>query len=275
MRVQIPPPASLILSKMRPFLSFILINFRLAKDLIRCVDSILSSSMDFPFEIIVVNVPSGDGTEAFAAQHPEIRLLTAEKFSISGLRNIGLKASLGKYKLILDTDLVLAKDAVSNGIELMESEPSIAVAGFDLISEDGSSQFNGRRFPTPLTILARRTPLGRSILRWEIKRHLYEDADRDQDFEVDWVSGATMLMRGSALRDIGLLDERFVYGFEDVDWCYRAKRMGWKVFLSGRSKAVHRQHRRSARSLWFAYQHLRSAALFYQKHGFKSIFGRI
>ncbi len=265
-----------------PLLSIILINYRYFKDLKDCINSILNSDIDFPIELIVVNVPSGDGTELFIKKLMEqppapdisIKLIEADEFSISGLRNRGIVEAQGKYILLMDTDLTLYPDALKNAVQFMESHPDVGIAGFNLIHEDGSSQFNGRTFPTPLTILARRTPIGKIFPAIE-KKHLYAHENRENGLQVDWVGGATMLFRKELSDRIGLLDERFRYGFEDVDFCYRAKKMGWKIALIGNAVGIHREMRRSKTSMWFAYQHLKSAFLYFQKHGWKSVFGKI
>ncbi len=275
-----PAPGILLFEMSQPTLSIILINYRYFEDLKSAVNSILQSHIDFPTEIIVVNVPSNDGTEEFVANlNPEnplisVKLVQAEGFSISGLRNMGINHASGKYILLMDTDLTLHPKALSRAISFMENNPDVGIAGFNLTHEDGTSQFNGRSFPTPMTILARRTPLGKLFPSIEL-RHLYADADRDRNMEVDWVSGATMLIRHDVIERIGLLDERYRYGFEDVDFCYRAKKAGWKVAVIADARGIHREMRRSTRSLWFACQHLKSAFFYFLKHGWRSLFGKI
>ena len=264
-----------------PRLSIVLINYRYFKDLRSCIGSILESRLNFPTEVIVVNVPSNDGTEQLIEKlqresHPFIsfKLLEAPEFSISGLRNRGIRKAMGNFILLMDTDLTLDPQALQNAMAFMVSHPSVGVAGFNLYHEDGSNQFNGRTFPTPLTILARRSPLGKIFPGIE-RRHLYYDRDQNKNLEVDWVSGATMLIRREVIEKVGLLDERFRYGFEDVDFCYRVKKSGWKIYVIANATGIHREMRRSTRSLWFAYHHLRSAALFFTKHGWRAIFGKI
>ncbi len=267
--------------KNSPLLSIVLINYRYFKDLKNCISAILRSDMPFPAEIIVVNVSSGDGTEEFIQQlqqntppNIEIKLIQRDSFSISGLRNAGIRNSTGKYILLMDTDLEPYPDAFRKAINFMEKHGDVGVAGFDLFHEDGSSQFNGRSFPTPITILARRSFVGKLFPGIESK-HLLKNASREGNIEVDWVSGATMLIRREVVDKIGMLDESFRYGFEDVDFCYRAKKAGWKIYVVGGAKGIHREMRRSKRSLWFAYQHLKSALLYFAKHGWRAILGRI
>jgi GT2 family glycosyltransferase len=93
------------------------------------------------------------------------------------------------------------------------------------------------------------------------------DQDHRELREVDWVSGAAMLLRRKALEEIGLLDERFFMYCEDVDICYRLNRAGWKVYYVPEARVTHHigvsSDRKPLRVLW---EHHRSMYLFYRKH---------
>jgi len=91
--------------------------------------------------------------------------------------------------------------------------------------------------------------------------------NHDDDREIDWMQGACFLMRRAALDDVGLFDERYFFGFEDVDWCFRARKSGWRVRYMPEVKVIHRYQRTSAK--FFnpnQFKHLKSGLYFLLKH---------
>ncbi|MEA3408985.1 MAG: sugar transferase, partial [Candidatus Eisenbacteria bacterium] len=117
-----------------------------------------------------------------------------------------------------------------------------------LLNVDGSLQHSCRRFYTFWTLVLRRTPLGRLLKNGRtISNYLMLDFDHEESREVDWVIGACMIVRRTALADFGGMDERFFLYFEDVDWCYRVWQSGWKVWYVADSVMQHRHARESAR----------------------------
>jgi lipopolysaccharide/colanic/teichoic acid biosynthesis glycosyltransferase len=114
----------------------------------------------------------------------------------------------------------------------------------------------------------RRTPLGKLFPNSPvIRRHLMLDYDHATARAVDWVIGACMLVRRSAAEAVGGMDERFFLYFEDVDWCFRMSRQGWKVWYLPQAEMVHEHRRESAkpklsRSFW---AHLGSLFRYYEK----------
>ena len=105
---------------------------------------------------------------------------------------------------------------------------------------DGRLQYSARHFPTVAAALFRNTWLGRLFprARW-VQAYLMTDWDHSEVREVDWVSGAAMLVRREAHEQIGPLDEGFYWGSEDVDYGWRAHEAGWKVVYTPTPRIVH------------------------------------
>jgi len=174
---------------------------------------------------------------------------------------------------MLDADSKVFPHAFDTMVEFMHQHPEAAGAGAKTLRPDGSLEYSVRRFYTIAAILSRRTPLGTLVPHnpWE-RRHLMLDQDHDQVFEIDWMAGACFLMRRQAIEQIGLFDTQFYFGFEDVDWCFRAKKHGWKLFYIPQPCITHYVQRSSARLGRMSWEHLKSALRFYCKHYLPAVF---
>ena len=171
---------------------------------------------------------------------------------------------------MLNPDIRVLPHALGNLIAFMDSQEDAALAGAKLLNEDGSVQDSCRRFYTFWTLVLRRTVLGRIFGNGRtIRRYLMRDFDHEESREVDWVIGACIMIRKAALADIGLMDERFFLYFEDVDWCYRTWRGGWKVFYVADAPMSHGYARESARRGFSRHllAHVVSLLHFYEKWG--------
>src|SRR5439155_455892 len=116
-----------------------------------------------------------------------------------------------------------------------------------LLNPDGTLQLSARRFYNWKTLLLRRAPLGPyANLSRTLRNHLMTDWDHADTRTVDWVLGAAMLARKRAVRDVGLMDERYFLYFEDVDWCQRMWRHGYEVLYCAEATMVHEYSRGSA-----------------------------
>ena len=155
------------------------------------------------------------------------------------------------------------------GIREMTRTPSAGIVGAKLLFPDGSVQPSCRRFPTLSSVLVRRTPL-----RWFMResganaRHLMLDHTSSVPVEVDWLLGACLFVRRTAINDVGLMDEGYFLYVEDIDWCYRMHQAGWKVFWAPEAEVVHHHLAVSDRRLfsWYSWIHLKSMARYYRKH---------
>lgn len=162
----------------------------------------------------------------------EIKVIDNSRDNIGFARGVnkGLRETNGQYRLILNPDALVTKDAVQKMIAYMDQHEDIGLMGPRLRYYNGEHQQSYRRFYRPVTILAQRTPLRHLAYFKKISRDfLMTDADPELIQTPDWILGAAMLVRASALEDVGLMDERYFLYFEDVDWCRRFWHNGYKV----------------------------------------------
>ncbi len=248
-------------------LSIVIINWRMAHHLGPCLKSLYERPHQLRFEVILVNKPSEDGAEKFTGIYPQLILAPFERFGISVMRNEGIRLSHGRYVLILDADTEVESGALDRLVSFMNTHPRVGVAGGKTFRPDGTLEYSCKRFYTLMTILFRRTPLGKWFPenRWE-RHHLMLDEDHENELECDWVAGACYLMRREAFMEVGVFDDSFYFGFEDVDYCYRVKKAGWKVMYIPQAVIIHHVQRKSAGYNRLSWEHLKSGFRFWWKH---------
>ena len=250
-------------------LSIVIINYRMRQMLERCLKSIYSRNFKINFEVILVNTLSEDGTPEMIKEHfKDVQLINTNDFGVARSRNTGLKASSGRYILMLDADTIVLPGTFDEMVGFMDSHSDAGGAGSKTITPEGRLEYSCRTFYTLPVILFRRTFLGELFPNGRvIQKHLMTDWDHNSVREVDWVAGASFILRRETVERIGIFDEKFVFGFEDVDWCYRAKKDGWKIYYFPKGRIVHSVQRASARGFnRMAFEHLKSAFIFYRKN---------
>jgi GT2 family glycosyltransferase len=173
------------------------------------------------------------------------------------------------YVLLLNPDTVLPKDVLPAMVSFLETNPDAGVAGPRLIRPDGSLDLACRRsFPSPEVSFYRMLGLSKLFPKHpRFARYNLTFLDDTVVCEVDSVVGAFMLVRGEILDQVGLLDEAFFMYGEDLDWAFRIKQKGWKVYYNGAVHAIHvkgaSSSQRSTKSIIAFYK---AMLTFYHKH---------
>ncbi|MCX7643511.1 MAG: glycosyltransferase family 2 protein, partial [Armatimonadetes bacterium] len=169
---------------------------------------------------------------------------------------------------LLNPDTIVKPNALRALVECAEAHPDAGVIGAKLLNPDGSIQRSARSFPDIGAGLFRNTFLGRLFPNNPfVRRYLLTDFSYEEVREVDWVSGAALLVRRELFEQIGLLDERFWAYCEDVDLCWRAWQAGFKVLFCPNAVIVHKIGRSSDQRLVSSLiQHHKSMWLFYLKN---------
>jgi N-acetylglucosaminyl-diphospho-decaprenol L-rhamnosyltransferase len=185
--------------------------------------------------------------------------------------NVGLRQTSSPFALVLNADTEFVESSLDHLVELLRSRPDIGMVGCRLVRRDGSFDHAAKRsFPTPLSALAHFTGVGRRAnAPRALAQYRAPDLDEHASGDVDAVNGAFMLVRRSAMEEVGLFDEGYWFYMEDLDWCYRFKQHGWKVWYDGGTTVIHVKGgatvRLGHRSLRNNYLFHRSMARFYRK----------
>ena len=230
-------------------LSIIITNYKAPNLLKICLQSIKEAAVNLAPEIIVVDSEAEAETEEMIEQEfSEVKYYPFNKnVGYARVVNQGLKKANGKYLLILNADIVLEKDCLEKIINYLKMRPAVGMLGPQLLNFDGSVQESCFHFYRPMTLVYRRTFLGKTKKgRAEIHRFLMNDFDKKNIKEVDWLLGAALMISRPALEKVGPMDERFFLYFEDVDWCRRFWENDYKVVYFPEAR-MHHYHGRGSK----------------------------
>ena len=164
-------------------------------------------------------------------EFPAVRLIaSAENLGYSRGNNQGLAAVNARYVLLLNPDTEIREGTLSELVDLLDSRPSIGLAGVRQVDASGELLPTIRRFPNAVRALGNALASEQLGVRasWLGEREL-DPAPYGRDTACDWVSGSFMLVRAEAIASVGLLDERFFLFSEEPDLCLRLARAGWEV----------------------------------------------
>jgi GT2 family glycosyltransferase len=264
-----------------PLVSVVIVTFESQDDISDCIRSVLES--DIPVELTVIDNCSADRTVDRVVQsmheNPQCTLIrNSQNLGFAKAVNQGIIASRGRYVLALNPDAILQRDTIRIAVEALEADPAAALTGCMLLNRDGTEQPGARRYlPTPWRALVRVLKLYR-LAKLHPRFHGFlmnkEPVPRGP-IEVEATSGAFMLVRRSAIDQVGPLDEGYFMHCEDLDWCVRFRRAGWKVLFVPAAKAFHKKGGSSrARPIRVEFYKHRGMVRFYRKffrHRYPSI----
>ena len=204
------------------------VSWNTRAELGRCLTALERCARDM--EIVVVDNDSSDGSADMVEQSfPNVRLIRAGRnLGFAGGNNLALRNSSADFVLVLNPDVEVNAAALDDLTAFLDSEAPAAAAPL-LIGDDGQPQPHMyRRFPTFLQVLLFWTVIGPITRRiGPLRRTIFEhDLRGDRPVRVDQLPGAALMMNAAALRTVGTLDDGYFIWWEDVDWCYRARRAG-------------------------------------------------
>lgn len=223
-------------------LAVIILSFNTKEMLRNCLNSIFEKKWATNLQVIVVDNASSDGSAQMVKDDfPKVKLILNKTNSgFAAGNNLGIKAVKADYYLLLNSDTVVSPKSFDKLVEYASSN-KCAISSCQLAFADGNFQPNAGELPTLLPVFMWLTGLD-DILKKFIDFASYQARDRKyylKDREVGWVSGSVMLINKEVIQKVGLLDENiFMYG-EDVEYCLRAKKNGFRIGWTKQAEIVH------------------------------------
>lgn len=251
-------------------LSIVIVNWNTRDDLGRCLLALRPAAAHLALQVVVVDNASSDGSAALVARRfPEAEVLALRRnLGFAAANNLGLARCTGRYQLLLNPDCLVHAGALEELVADADAHPEAGLLGPRLLNGDGSLQYSCRSFPTPAALLLRNTFFGRILPRnpW-VSGYLMSGWHHDQPRNVDWISGACLMVRADARAQFGDLDDSFFMYCEDMDWCLRAWRAGWQVRYVPGPAVTHLVGRSSdRRPVAMTVEHHRSMLRYVRKH---------
>jgi GT2 family glycosyltransferase len=228
-----------------PAVSIIVVNWKVRELLRECLRS-LRAAAGLPsgdMQVIVVDNASGDGSaEMVAAEFPDVTLIAnADNPGFGRANNQALPLCTGRYLLLLNPDTVVLDRAVARLLRHMDERPEVAAMGCRLVNADHSLQrWTGGAFPRGWNVANHYLFLDRVLPRALRPPPLYLDHDAQTDIDVDWVSGACMILRREMLGGKLFDPAFFMYG-EDMELCHRLKTAGHRIVYTPAASIIHYQ----------------------------------
>ncbi|MGQ9524888.1 MAG: glycosyltransferase family 2 protein [Armatimonadota bacterium] len=217
-----------------------------------CLRSIKETLCGLSYEVILVDNRSEDGCGAYVlSEVPDAVVLSPPARSGFGRNmNLGMSVSRGRFVMIANPDVRLLDGCTQELVAFLERTADAGIAAPQLLNADGSLQASCRRFHTWGSLILRRGPWARRFANSHaVRRFMMADWDHSSEADIDWAIGACLLVRREALEQVGGFDERFFLYFDDVDWCLRMHKAGWRVCYVPQARAIHFYRQESAKSV--------------------------
>lgn len=225
-------------------LSIIVVTWNAKRFVDECFGSILEEACGLSAEVIAVDNASTDGTaDMIAKRFPSVKLIrSATNAGFPRGNVVGIEASgPSKYVCLVNPDARVMRGCFAELLAYMQKCPTIGVLGPRILNPDGSMQRSCMRAPSVWNSWCRALALDRTVLsRLPIfGGQLMADFAHNKPRDVDALNGCFLLIRRSAMDQVGLIDDGyFMYG-DDIDWCLRFRKAGWRVSFLPQAEAVH------------------------------------
>lgn len=255
-------------------LSIIIVNWNTRELVKNCLESIFNTTRDFPVRAIVVDNASIDGSpQMIRSRFPMVHLVeNQENAGFARASNQGIKLAETKYILLLNPDTVVLPGALNSLVDFMDTHPQAGAAGSMVLNPDGSLQTSCYVSPT----------LHREFIRlfhlegiFPKSTYRMDSWDKDLPRAVDIIQGDCLLLRKTALDQVGTLDESFFIYSEDVDICRRLQQASWEIYWVPQAQLIHHggQSTRQVAAEMFLKLHQGKTMYFRKHHGKQAAFG--
>lgn len=223
--------------------SIVIVNYNVKEFVANLLDSIEKAASDLKIEIFVVDNASSDGSVAYLKRrYPTVKVVAnKENIGFGRANNQAIFKAAGKYTLLINPDTLMRQDTLNIMHDHLEKNPRTAAAGCKILNPDGTFAPESRRnVPTPMTAFWKITGFSRLFPRSRrFSAYYLGDLDENEPGQIPVLSGAFMFFRTDVLREAGGFDEQFFMYGEDIDLCFRVRKMGWEIDYVPETSIIH------------------------------------
>lgn len=217
----------------QPLVFNIILNTNRRVDTLACLNSLGKSTYSNQRTIVLDNASTDGSKQIIEEQYPEVQIISLEdNRGYAGNNNVGIDAALTQgadWVFVLNEDIILAPDCLDELIKVGESNPKIGIVG-PLVYHDDEPEII--------------QSAGGVIDNFWQSMHIGQNQVDCHQFPnarpVDWISGCAILVRREVIEEVGALDARFFYYWEEVEWCMRAKENSWQIWHVPQAKIWHK-----------------------------------
>lgn len=225
-------------------LSIIIVNYKTPKLLINCLHTVYRDMQLGLAEVIVVDNASGDNSEQLVTSaFPQVRWINIPyNAGFARANNEGIRQSTGQVVLLLNSDTLIENNAIEQSYRQFIVSDYVA-CGVQLLNADRTPQISGNYFMKGGLNYLLPLPYVGNFIKWlgkQVKVEKPNVPDTDNLVEVDWINGAFLMVKRSAIEKAGMLDEDFFLYAEEAEWCSRLRKTG-KLCVYGQYKVIHLQ----------------------------------
>ena len=224
-------------------ISVVTVNYKTMDYTLRMLESLFLHHSKEEVEIFVIENASGDSVTQLVQRFPRVHVIQTQiNLGFAGGCNQAIKQATGDFIILVNPDILFENDALFQIAEKMKHSSDIGIGGISLKNIDGTQQACVWSFPQPLdqflllVKIPHLFPNTKALKRW-----LMKDFDYSQSSDVDQVMGAFFCIRRQVIEEIGMLDDTFFMWYEEVDFCQRAKRAGWRIRYYADIQARHKK----------------------------------
>ena len=221
-------------------ISFIIVNYN-TKDLLKNLLNSLKKSFGGEEVIVVDNASSDNSTDMVSHEFPHVRLIVnKDNVGFAKANNQAMEIAQGDVFILINSDAELIDDSLKQAVSAVTNNKDYGLVGCKLLNSDHSTQVSVGRFPGISYAFLSNTGLG-LLLPSNLKSKLLASRyfNYNMQADVDWVMGACMILRKETYRKAGGLNtDYFMFG-EDMEWCYRIRRAGYKILYTSSSQVMH------------------------------------
>ena len=227
----------------RPLISLVLVNYNSGRALAEVLGDLAREAETTPLEVLVVDNASSDNSLALARGVFPGAVFIENRFNLGFARgcNLALARARGEFLMLLNPDTRVEQGALAALASFLTDHPGVGAVGPKILDPDGTTQLSARSAQGPEALLFHRYSLLTRFFPENpvSRRYLLSDWDHGSEREVDWLSGAALMVRREAYEAAGPLDGEFFLFHEDVDWCKRIREAEFGVVYCPRAVIRH------------------------------------
>lgn len=220
--------------------------------------------------VYVDNCSTDGSVEFIRTNYPQVTIIqNKQALGFGENNNKGVLASHGEYIAIINPDIVLQENSLSEICDYAVGHTDVGIIVPQLLNPNGSLQYSVRRYITLGKLVARELTHGKdSSNNKEVSNYLCKDIDYNQTQEIDWAIGAAFFMKRNVYAELGGFDTDYFLYMEDEDMCLRSWKLKRPVIYYPKSKMIHNHLRASSKLGKKMLIHAHSMMTFFRKHGF-------